>query len=93
LIQKSLACFVACSLLVPVVAQDSVPVSEAEVIVSHIDEEVTRAVALLEKSVNNNSGSMNFEGVRSVGDLLVPEFEALVFTNHCEPQCAYAFDS
>jgi len=61
-------------------AQVSVPVSTDEIMVNHVDEEVTRAIALLEKSVNINSGSMNFAGIRAVGDLLVPEFEELGFT-------------
>ncbi|MBR9790657.1 MAG: M20 family metallopeptidase [Gammaproteobacteria bacterium] len=34
---------------------------------------------LLEKSVNINSGTMNFSGVRKVADQLMPEFEALGF--------------
>ena len=70
----------ALSLSVSVLAQSSVPVSTDEVIVNHIDEEVERAISLLEKSVNINSGSMNFAGVRAAGDLLVPEFEELGFT-------------
>ena len=61
-------------------AQDAVPVSVDEVIVNSVDEEQQRAIALLEKLVNVNSGSMNFEGVRAVGDLLVPEFEELGFS-------------
>jgi glutamate carboxypeptidase len=61
-------------------AQSSVPVSTDEVMVNYIDEEVGRAISLLEKSVNINSGSMNFAGVRAAGDLLVPEFEELGFT-------------
>ncbi|MGB3166029.1 MAG: M20/M25/M40 family metallo-hydrolase [Alteraurantiacibacter sp.] len=37
-------------------------------------------VALLEAMVNINSGTHNHAGVRAVGDLLIPEFEALGFT-------------
>ena len=37
------------------------------------------AVALLEKAVNINSGTMNFAGVRAVGDLFRPHFDALGF--------------
>lgn len=70
----------AISLSVSALAQVSVPVSIDEVIVNHVDEEEARAIALLEKSVNINSGSMNFDGVRAAGDLLVPEFEELGFT-------------
>lgn len=61
-------------------AQGPVPVSIDEVIVNHVDEEEARAISLLEKSVNINSGSMNFEGVRAVGELLVPEFDELGFS-------------
>ena len=35
--------------------------------------------ALLERLVNQNSGSLNLPGVRAVGDMLRPEFEALGF--------------
>jgi glutamate carboxypeptidase len=43
---------------------------------SHNDD----ALALLERIVNINSGTMNFGGVREVADALRPEFEALGFT-------------
>ena len=36
-------------------------------------------IALLEQIVNVNSGTMNFAGVRQVGDLLRPQFETLGF--------------
>lgn len=45
-----------------------------------VDRNAPAALALLERAVNINSGTMNFEGVRSVGRLLQPEFEALGFT-------------
>jgi len=61
-------------------AQTSVPVSTEEIMVNHVDEEYARAIALLEKSVNINSGSMNFSGIKAVGELLAPEFEELGFT-------------
>ena len=38
-----------------------------------------RALALLERVVNINSGTMNFEGVRRVGDVFRAELEALGF--------------
>jgi len=44
-----------------------------------IDAENSRALALLEKVVNINSGTMNFAGVRAVGAALRPEFDALGF--------------
>nr|WP_232365109.1 M20/M25/M40 family metallo-hydrolase [Salinimonas marina] len=46
----------------------------------YVDEHHHEALSLLEKSVNINSGTMNFEGVRKTGEMLVPEFEALGFT-------------
>jgi len=44
-----------------------------------VDRNAPAALALLERAVDINSGSMNFEGVRSVARLLTPEFEALGF--------------
>jgi glutamate carboxypeptidase len=46
---------------------------------SFIDAHNTEALALLEKVVNINSGSMNLPGVRSVGDVFRAEFDALGF--------------
>jgi glutamate carboxypeptidase len=45
-----------------------------------VDRGVPAALELLERAVNVNSGTMNFEGVRAVGRLFAPEFEALGFT-------------
>ena len=39
-----------------------------------------RNVALLERLVNQNSGTLNLAGVRAAGDILRPEFERLGFT-------------
>ncbi len=46
---------------------------------SFIDAHNAEALALLEKVVNINSGSMNLPGVRSVGDVFRAEFDALGF--------------
>src|SRR6266705_2271324 len=46
---------------------------------AEVDRNAPGALALLERAVDINSGSMNFEGVRAVGRLLQPEFEALGF--------------
>ena len=43
------------------------------------------AIALLEKIVNQNSGSMNVAGVKVVADMLRPEFEALGFAVTWKP--------
>jgi glutamate carboxypeptidase len=46
-------------------------------IVAHIDAHAEEAFALLERSVNINSGTMNLDGVAEVGRLYAAEFEAL----------------
>ena len=44
-----------------------------------VDAEQERTVGLLEKWVNQNSGSLNIAGVEAVGQMVRPEFEALGF--------------
>jgi glutamate carboxypeptidase len=48
----------------------------AEWVDAHNDE----ALALIERSVNLNSGTMNFDGVRRLGEVYRAEFETLGFT-------------
>jgi len=48
-------------------------------ITAYIDAHDAAALALLEKAVNINSGSMNLAGVRAVGDVFRAEFDALGF--------------
>ncbi|MDX1578468.1 MAG: M20/M25/M40 family metallo-hydrolase, partial [Gemmatimonadota bacterium] len=48
-------------------------------IVTEVDARAEEAIALLERLVNINSGTMNFEGVREVGRILGEELEALGF--------------
>lgn len=50
-----------------------------ERIAAHVAAHETEALALLERLVEINSGSMNPEGVRAVADVLAPEFESLGF--------------
>jgi glutamate carboxypeptidase len=45
--------------------------------VAAVERETERHVALLERLVNQNSGTLNLPGVKSVADMLRPEFEAL----------------
>jgi glutamate carboxypeptidase len=45
-----------------------------------VDQRNKEALALLERVVNINSGTMNFEGVRKVGDAFRAELDALGFT-------------
>lgn len=51
-----------------------------QAIIDAVRAEQSRHEALLERLVNQNSGTLNLAGVRAVGDMLRPEFEALGFT-------------
>lgn len=63
------------------------PPSAAErTMIATVDAEQARHLDLLERLVNQNSGTRNVEGVRKVRDMLVPEFEALGFTARWVPQ-------
>jgi glutamate carboxypeptidase len=53
--------------------------AKEKALVSSVKSSEKASVALLEQIVNVNSGTMNFAGVRKVGDLLRPHFEALGF--------------
>ena len=48
-------------------------------LVEHIDAHREEALALLERVVEINSGTMNFDGVRRVGEIFAAEYEALGF--------------
>ncbi len=52
---------------------------EERAMAAFIDKENDAAIALLERAVNINSGSLNVEGVRQVGALFRAEFDALGF--------------
>lgn len=56
---------------------------------SHIDETNDDAIELLIKTININSGSMNFDGVKEVGDVLMAEFDALGFETRWEDGAAF----
>jgi glutamate carboxypeptidase len=45
-----------------------------------VDRESARTIALLERLVNRNSGTLNLEGVRAVGQMMREELEPLGFT-------------
>ncbi|MEP5254453.1 MAG: M20/M25/M40 family metallo-hydrolase [Winogradskyella arenosi] len=49
-------------------------------ILKAVDKHVENAISLLKTSVSINSGTMNFEGVKAVGQLFQKEFDALGFT-------------
>tara|TARA_B110000211_G_scaffold33063_1_gene33398 strand:+ start:3152 stop:4462 length:1311 start_codon:yes stop_codon:yes gene_type:complete len=48
-------------------------------ITKYIDTNLTQSQALLEKTVNINSGTMNFDGVKKVGAIYQAEFDAMGF--------------
>jgi glutamate carboxypeptidase len=48
-------------------------------IVNQIDQELNQSVETLKKVVNINSGTLNFSGVREVGDVFSTQFEELGF--------------
>lgn len=55
------------------------PTRAEQAMIATVDAEQGRHLALLERLVNQNSGTRNLKGVRAVHDMLVPEFEALGF--------------
>lgn len=59
-------------------AQDLTPAERR--VVEAVDAGTANAIALLERTVNINSGTHNFAGVRAVADALAPEFQRLGFT-------------
>ena len=56
-----------------------------EQVVAYVEAHNEEAIALLRRVVNTNSGTMNFAGVRRVGDVFAAEFEALGFDARWEP--------
>lgn len=73
----------------PPPADTAKPLSPTETnIVAYIDEHREDALALLEQAVNINSGTLNFEGVRKVGDLFAAEFQKLGFETRWIPMDA-----
>jgi glutamate carboxypeptidase len=71
-----LAAAFALTLASPAMAQLSKP--EAK-IAATVDAEYERSVALLERLVNQNSGTMNFDGVKAVSEMMRAELEPLGF--------------
>jgi len=56
--------------------------------IATVDAEHERSVVLLERLVNQNSGSLNIEGVEKVGRMMRTELEALGFTVRWLPMAA-----
>lgn len=63
--------------------------SSAETVISRtVDADYDRSVALLEKLVNQNSGTLNLDGVTKVGAMMRAELEPLGFTVTWKPMDA-----
>lgn len=62
-----------------VLPQSGTLTSEERALTAFVDAENDGALALLERVVNINSGTMNFAGVRAVGAAFASEFDALGF--------------
>jgi glutamate carboxypeptidase len=71
--------------LAPVSARAALSPAEQRM-VQTVDTNTERTITLLERLVNQNSGTNNVEGVRKVADMLRPEFEALGFRVRWIPQ-------
>ena len=69
------------SLAVPRIASSQAPALTAteRAIATAVDSHNSEALALLERIVNINSGTMNFAGVRQVGEVLRAQFDTLGF--------------
>lgn len=60
-----------------------------QAMVEFIDDSNAAAEELLIESVNINSGTMNFAGVRRVGELLMPHFDAIGFETRWEDGASF----
>ncbi|MBF5090515.1 MULTISPECIES: M20/M25/M40 family metallo-hydrolase [unclassified Novosphingobium] len=67
----------------PALAAPATPAEQR--MIATVDAEQARTLALLERMVNQNSGSRNLEGVRKVRDIVSPEFTALGFAARWVP--------
>src|SRR5262245_42555986 len=54
--------------------------ADERTLAAHVDAKNTEGLALLERVVNINSGTQNFDGVREVGRVFRAELDALGFT-------------
>lgn len=75
---EALILLVAAVLLVPGAAAQSLSETEEE-IAAYVETHTDEAIDFLERVVNVNSGTMNHEGVRAVGQIFREEFDVLGF--------------
>ena len=79
-----LALAVALALTTALPAHAAMTAAEKKMVAS-VDAEKERSIALLERLVNQNSGSLNISGVTKVAEMVKPEFDALGFTTVWKP--------
>ncbi len=75
--------------MVPLAARADALDANETALAAEIDRESDHALELLEEAVEINSGSMNFAGVRRVGELFIAEFDELGFDTAWESGEAY----
>ena len=85
----SLSALLTIALVTPLMGQSLSDVERR--IASEVDATAEEAIALLERTVNINSGSMNFDGVRENGVLFREEFDRLGFETEWVDGAAFAF--
>src|SRR3954463_15094456 len=73
----------------PFVQPSTPPSAEERALVDFVDAHARDALALLERVVNINSGTQNFEGVRAVGRVFSAELESLGFITRWEDGAAF----
>ncbi|MDB4878454.1 MAG: peptidase [Gemmatimonadetes bacterium] len=77
---RSLGAALSLSIATPALSQSTTALTATErAIAGAVDAHNADALALLERIVNINSGTMNFAGVRQVADVLRPQLDALGF--------------
>ena len=76
---RLLPLFAAFSLAVATAPADAALSRQERAMIAHVDAEQGRTLAMLEKWVNQNSGSLNIAGVTKVGEMLRAELEPLGF--------------
>ncbi|MFM9852821.1 MAG: M20/M25/M40 family metallo-hydrolase [Sphingomonadaceae bacterium] len=84
---KSLSALALIALTLSAPAQARVSAAEAKM-AAHVDANYEGSVALLERLVGVNSGTMNFAGVEAVGKMMRAELEPLGFTVMWKPMAA-----
>ena len=74
------SCLTAIFIALPFMQSGSALSADERALVSYVDAHNGDALALLERVVNINSGTQNFDGVREVGRVFRAELDALGFT-------------